>query len=123
MNHFVEASAASHIVKLALASRIDNLWLEGDSLNIINCLIGYAKPLWTIANTIEELKSKLSKFNKTYISHMYKEANLVVDYFANEVIANNVEMTWYVNNIFPIAINNLLLQDCIQGSTRKIQNK
>ena len=37
-NHFVEASAALHTVKLALIVGVDNLWLEGDSLNIINCL-------------------------------------------------------------------------------------
>ena len=40
INHFL----ACHIVKLALASGIENLWLEGDSLNIINHSKGYLLP-------------------------------------------------------------------------------
>lgn len=79
MNHFTEANAARKIVKFALASGIENLWLEGDSLNILNCLNGFSTPSWTIMNIIKELKSDLGKFSKTYISHVYREANSVVD--------------------------------------------
>ena len=53
-NHFVEASVACHIVKLALDMGIKNLWLEGDSNNIIRCMKGITQPSWSIANLIEE---------------------------------------------------------------------
>lgn len=61
-NHFAEASAARQIVKLALASGVESLWLEGDSLNIINCINGLIPPSWTIANIIEDLRADLGKF-------------------------------------------------------------
>lgn len=79
MNHFSKASAARQIVKLTLAFGIENLWLEGDSLNIINYLNSLTTPSWTIANIIKEVKSDLGKFSKTYISHVYREANLAAD--------------------------------------------
>lgn len=44
MNHFAEATATYHVVKLPLATRIENLWLEGESLNTVNCLKGCTKP-------------------------------------------------------------------------------
>ena len=90
MNHFTEASVACHIVKLALAFGIENLWLEGDSLNIINCLNGHLLPSWTIVNVVEQTKSNLGKFNKVHISHVYREANSTIDWFANEAIAKNM---------------------------------
>lgn len=55
MNHYVEASMALQAIKLALAMGIENLWLEGDSLNIIKCLKGCSHPSWTIANMVEEI--------------------------------------------------------------------
>ena len=70
-NHLAEASATRHVVKLALALGIDNLWLEGDSLNIINCILGITKPSWTIFSIIEDLKLDLRKFKKYHISHIY----------------------------------------------------
>ena len=39
-NHFTEASATCHVVKLAFEVGIKNLWLEGDSNNIIKCING-----------------------------------------------------------------------------------
>ena len=82
-NHFAEASAAYHIVKLAVKVGINNLWLEGDSLNIINCLKGVVPPSWTIQNIIEETCANLGKFKKVYIGHVYKEASPVANWFAN----------------------------------------
>ena len=44
MNHYAKASVALHAIKLALTIGIKNLWLEGDSLNIIKCLKGCSHP-------------------------------------------------------------------------------
>ena len=78
-NHLVEASAIRHIVKLALASGIEQLWLEGDSLNIINCILGVTKPSWKIEIIIEDLKLDLRKFKNYHIRHIYEEANTIAD--------------------------------------------
>ena len=43
-NHFVEASAACQIVKLAFDMGIKKLWLEGDFNNIIRCIKGITQP-------------------------------------------------------------------------------
>ena len=93
-NHLAEASAARHVVKLALALGIDHLWLEGDSLNIINCILGITKPTWIIVSIIEDLKSDLRKFKKYHVSHVYREANMAANWFANATVTNNSVMTW-----------------------------
>lgn len=115
-NHFVEASAARQIVKLALASGVESLQLEGDSLNIINCINGLTRPSWTIANIIEELRDDLGEFKKTHISHTYCEANMAVDWFANEAVKRNLVMTWHIRDVIRAATMDFLRQDQVQGT-------
>ena len=43
---------------------IRNLWLEGDSLNIINYIQGKQEASWTISKIIEEIKQILCTFTK-----------------------------------------------------------
>lgn len=107
-NHFAEASTTRQIVKLALASGVESLWLEGDSLNIINCINGLTPPSWTIANIIEDLKSDLEKFKKTYISHIYREENAMVDWFTNEAIKRNSAMNWNIRDIILASVMGFL---------------
>ena len=83
-NHFAEASATYHVVKLAFEVGITNLWLKGDSNNIIKCINGTSKSSWSIANLIEEKRKTLAKFDSVNITHIVKEANLVADWFANK---------------------------------------
>lgn len=83
-NHFAEANAAYHMVKLAFEIGVSNLWLEGDSNNIIKCLIGNSHYSWTISNLIEEMCETLAKFKKVYVTHIFHEVNLMADWFANK---------------------------------------
>ena len=53
INHYIEASATLHTVKLALDVGVKKLWLKGDSNNIIRCIKGALHPTQTIANIIE----------------------------------------------------------------------
>ena len=116
MNHLVKASVARHIVKLALDSRIEHLWLEGDSLNIINCILGITTPSWTIASIIEDLKSDLSKLKNFHVSHVYWEANPVADWFANEAVTRNTVMTWRSGNEISVVAIELIWKDQTQGT-------
>ena len=52
MNHYAEVSAARHTIKLSRDMGIRNLWLKGDSKNIIYCLNEKNKPTWTIESII-----------------------------------------------------------------------
>lgn len=79
-NHSAEARAACYdVVKLAFDVGITNLWLEGDSNNIINSIKGISSPSWLIGNIIEETRDTLEKFENVHVTHVFREANLVVD--------------------------------------------
>ena len=114
-----EASAARLTVKLALDLRIEYLWLEGDSLNIINYILGVTNPLWTIESIIEDLKMDLRKFKNYHVSHVYREANVVADWFANAAVTCNSMMTWGNNNNFIAAAMELIRKEKIQGTNSK----
>ena len=43
-NHYAEANVACNAVKLAFEVGVTNLWLEGDSKNIFECIIGKSPP-------------------------------------------------------------------------------
>ena len=101
---------------MALNSWIENLWLEGDSLKIIKYIQGITKPSWTIANIIEEIIADLHRFKKFHVSHVYREANMVADWFANEVVACNSMMTWENNNHFPVVAIELIRKEKIHGT-------
>ena len=83
---------AYHTIKLALKVGINNLWLEGDSLNIINYLKGIVPPSWKIQNLIEETHTDFGKFKKIHRGHVYREANPAVDWLANKAVKRNTAM-------------------------------
>lgn len=62
-NHVIEAMAALQTTKIAKEKGVTKLWLEGDSLNIINYLKGSHHPTWTIDNIIKENISILNTFD------------------------------------------------------------
>ena len=92
---------------------INNLWLEGDLLNIINCLKGVVPPLWTIQNIIEETHADLGKFKRVHIGHVYREENPMADWFTNEAMRRNMVMSWNNHDIFRMAVNEILHLDHI----------
>ena len=73
-------------MKLAIDLGYSKLWLEGDSLNIINTLNNKNSISWSIEATVMEIKSLIQKFEKVVISHTYREANGVADWIANHVV-------------------------------------
>ena len=78
-SHIAEATSALYTIKLVDDLGYSKLWLEGDSLNIINTLNNFFKISWSIEATVMEIKSLIQKFEKVVISHTYREANGVVD--------------------------------------------
>ena len=55
------------------------LWMEGDSLNIINMLSSKSTIKWSIEASIMEIKTLMDKFEKVIFSHSYCEDNVVAD--------------------------------------------
>lgn len=55
-NPLTEVMASLQVTKLAKDIGVTRLWLQGDSMNIIKCLIGLSIPSWTIDNIIKETK-------------------------------------------------------------------
>ena len=51
-NHMDKACAALHGLIYAKTMNLRKVWVEGNSLNIINCLNKITKPSWTISNII-----------------------------------------------------------------------
>ena len=51
-NHVAKASAALYCLIYAKSLNLRKVWVEGDYLNIINCLSKITKPSWTISNII-----------------------------------------------------------------------
>ena len=70
---------AHQTLKLAQDMEVKNLWLEGDSKNIINYLNEKNEPTWMIVNIIKECIQILNTFDNIYLDLEYREANQVVD--------------------------------------------
>ena len=78
-SHIAEATASLYTIKLVVDLGYSKLWLEGDSMNIINTLNNKNAISWSIEATIMEIKTLIQKFDKVAISHIYREANGVAD--------------------------------------------
>ena len=61
-----------------------------------------------ISNIIKDLKSNLGKFKKTFVSHIFWEANLVANWFANNAVTRNSEMTWINGNRILVVVIELI---------------
>ena len=120
-NHCAEANAACNVVKLAFEIGVTNLWLEGDSNNIIKCIIGNSHPSWTIANLIDETRETLAKFNRIHVTHIFWEANPVAEKFVNIGVGADHKLNWLPGICLPTDVKILIDLDKIQGSTDKIK--
>ena len=99
---------------------VSNLWLEGDSNNIIKCINGSSHTSWSIANLIDDTRETLAKFNRVHITHVFREANPVADWFTNKGVGADIKMTWQSGKSFPVDVTSLIELDNIQGSMKKI---
>lgn len=55
------------------------LWMEGNSLNIINMLNGKNLTTWSIEDRVTKIKTLMDKFEKVIFSHIYSEGNTVAN--------------------------------------------
>ena len=81
-SHKAEATVALYTMRLAMDTSNWYLWMEGDSLNIINMLNGKSLITWSIEASVMEIKTLMDKFEKVIFSHSYCEGNVVADWIA-----------------------------------------
>ncbi|KAH9302027.1 hypothetical protein KI387_013610, partial [Taxus chinensis] len=108
-NHFAEALSVLWGLRVARAQNIQNLIVEGDSLNIINLLNQSSSPSWNIKDFISESISISHTFNSIRIIHTYREGNKLADAMANYGI--NINFTIWDNDSIPNQLHNSIHAD------------
>lgn len=93
-NHKAEVLAALQGILLTKRWNFPYIWIEGDSNNIIKCLKGTFKPSWSINNIIKATRDLINTFEKSYMSHIYREVNGSTDWAANAVVNQDEMITW-----------------------------
>ena len=93
-NHVTKASATLYGLMLAKDLNLVNIWIEGDSLNIINCLKNTNPPSWTISNIIAKARKIINSFQNCFISHNYREVNGLADWASNVACGNDRKIIW-----------------------------
>ena len=71
------------------------LWMEGDSLNIINILNEKTPSTWTIEDNIMKIKALTANFEEVIFSHSYREGNVIVDWIASRVVQRDSRLSWH----------------------------
>ena len=74
-----------------------------------------------IANLIDETHETLAKFNRIHVTHIFREANPVVDKFANIGVGTDHKLNWLPKICLPTNVKRLIDLDKIQGSMDKIK--
>ena len=110
-NHVVEASAALYGLIYAKYLNLKNIWIEGDSLNIINCLNKINPPLWTISNIISKAIYIINSFNNCIISHNYREANGLADWASKVACLNDHNIIWESYDTLPPKVHDHINHD------------
>ena len=50
----------------------------------------------------------MGNFKRVYISHVYREANSIIDWFTNEVVIKKMAMMWNSEDNFLVAVKDIL---------------
>lgn len=119
-NHLAEAMGTLQAIKLAHNLGVKLLWLEGDSKNIINCLLGKHQASWMIKNIIDLAREMLEGFDQCYISHDYKEANRSANWAANEAIRSEQIKIWNSEGELPQVAHDILNYERYHGKLGRI---
>lgn len=106
-NHIAEASTSLHGLRYAKKLNLKRIWLEGDSLKIINCLNKKTTPSWTISNLIDESIHIINSFELCVISHNFREANGMADWVVNVACSIDQMIIWDTHDPLPLEARHL----------------
>lgn len=94
-NHVMEAMDLLQTLKIIKKEMAQNVWIEGDSTNILKCINKITKPSWSIKAIIKEARIIIKSFKKVIISHAYQEVNCTTDELAKFAIKDKDIMIWH----------------------------
>lgn len=97
INHFVNAYVAYISLKMVVSRGFTKVWLEGNSLNIINCLKEKYTPSWMINRLFLESINILNLFNKYKVTHVFWEGNYVTDRLESLGVHYQIMLSWGIN--------------------------
>lgn len=112
-NHIEEASTSLHGLFFSKNKNLEKIWLEGDSLNIINCLNKVTTRSWTIKNIILKAINIINSFGECVITHSYREANMAANWTASMACKNQMKIVWNNGSDIPIEGSSLMEYDQI----------
>ena len=107
-------------MKLAVDTGSKYLWLEGDSLNIINMLNDKTPSTWTIEDSIMEIKALMANFEKVIFSDSYHEGNVVSNWIANREVQGGSTMRWHHDLKDNMDLKSLINYDSTHSTEGKI---
>lgn len=110
-SHKAKATATLYIMRLVVDIGNWYLWMERDSLNIINMLNDKTLTTWTIEASIMEIKSLMNKFEKVIFTHTYREGNAVADWIANRAVQHESMLRWHTNLSRNVDLKDLINYD------------
>lgn len=88
-----EAVEVLEALTWAKGKNIENLVLEGDSLNVVNAINGVVGKInWTINSVVQDCTSILRTFSSWSCCYVKREANQVVDSLAKKSRTNNMSL-------------------------------
>lgn len=119
-SHIAEATATLYTMRIVVDLGCPNLWLEGDSLNIVNILNNKISTSWTIEATIKEIKHLIQNFEKIVITHTFREANCVADWIANYVVLKGQIVRWTDDLINHVDLKAIIHYEAIHAQVGKI---
>jgi ribonuclease HI len=107
-SYFAELSGAIKAIEIAFDNKWNNLWLETDSMLVVNAFknpaVGVA---WPLRNRWRNALTKSTQMN-FLVTHIFREGNKVADLFANFGLNVNLFTTW---NLVPRFIMDCFLHN------------
>lgn len=108
-SHKAEATTTLYTMGLVVDASYHNIWMEGDSLNIINMLNNKNLVTWTIEGSIMEIKNLINKFENVIFSHIFWEGNSIADWIANHAIYRERNLRWHADLCKDVEITMMLI--------------
>ena len=107
----IEATAAGWALAFALEIRVKRTVLEGDSLNVIKCLMEEERLLVPMGLLIEDAKSLSHCFDELLYSHTKRECNALAHNLARYAVSTLNFVVWIEN--VPSQFQNALQADSV----------
>ncbi len=92
--HKAKATKFLFMIRMDVEYEFPNLWLEGDSLNIVNMLNSKSMISWSIEGSIMEIKDLIKNFGNVIITHIFLEGNVFTNWIANKAAYREAKMSW-----------------------------